>query len=504
MIEVEDKFRVHADFELPALHSADGPVTVVSTPRRQTLTAVYYDTEDLRLARVGVTVRHRSGEGEGKDGWTLKLPVTGARTGVREELHEDAPAGEVPARFRTLLTACVRRGLLEERATVRTERTAMDLLGADGQVLAEVVDDRVDALTADHHVARFREIEVEDRLGGSAVLDHVGGLLRDAGAVAGEFQPKVVRALGPEAGAPPSPPAPAPVTLRDPASVLVASTLRTHVRALLDHDPWARLGADDAVHQMRVSARRLRSALRDLADLVEPSWGTWAQDELRWLGAALSTSRNAEVLRSRLEDVLGSLDPDLVTDRVAPRLFAVLDADATEGHAQLEAALSSDRYLNLLEELVDAATQPRTTDAADSPCSEVAPGLVRASWRRLAKRAAATRREDATEEQYHRARIAAKRTRYLAESLVPVYGRPAKRFARRVEAVQEVLGEHQDTVVARALLHRAATEPRVGRAAFTFGVMYCQEEQAARSARSRFQQLWPKLARARHRRWIDR
>lgn len=502
MIEVEDKFRVHPGFTLPVLHGDGGPVAVVSAPRTTTLTAVYFDTEDLRLAREGITLRHRSGDGA--DGWQLKRPVHGARVGTRDELHEDGSLEQMPPGLRAQVTAFVRHAELGPRATLRTERTTYELIDAQGSPLAELVDDRVEALSGDHHAVTFREIEVEDRQGGAPVLDHVGGLLLGAGAVAGEFQPKVVQALGAAATTPPDPPPPAPVGRKDPARALVTATLRRHVRSLLAHDAGVRVDAQDAVHQMRVSARRLRSTLRDFAPLLDHEWGERLQDELRWLGSALAGGRNTEVVEARLRAALAALPPSLVVDDAEQRLDAMLRAEAEGARAPIDAALSSERYLDLLDDLVDAATDPRTTDLADRPCDEVLPGLMTVSWRRLAKRAEAAIRGSAEPGGYHRARIAAKRTRYLAEALVEVYAKPAKRFAARVEALQELLGEHQDAVVAAAMLRRAVDDQQLGRSAFTFGVLHAAEQHAAERARARFRVRWPKAARRRHRRWIGR
>ena len=93
--EVEAKFRVHPPFELPDAASASAPAPPPSTrPARSSSRAIYWDTSDLRLAREGITLRHRSGEGPGKDGWHLKLPIREGRVpdasiGRRDELHED-------------------------------------------------------------------------------------------------------------------------------------------------------------------------------------------------------------------------------------------------------------------------------------------------------------------------------------------------------------------------------------------------------------------------------
>src|SRR5687768_17078809 len=74
--EIEAKLEVWAGFRLPDLNEVAEGVTAVPLPDRL-LDATYYDTSDLRLARAGLTVRFRSGGGEGtaEEGtWTVKLP----------------------------------------------------------------------------------------------------------------------------------------------------------------------------------------------------------------------------------------------------------------------------------------------------------------------------------------------------------------------------------------------------------------------------------------------
>ena len=71
MRETEVKLAVWPGFVLPPLDDvADGVLAVPVGEKRQE--AVYYDAPDVRLARAGITLRHRS-----DDGWTLKLPDDG-------------------------------------------------------------------------------------------------------------------------------------------------------------------------------------------------------------------------------------------------------------------------------------------------------------------------------------------------------------------------------------------------------------------------------------------
>src|SRR3954453_22798957 len=121
------KFRVSPPYRIPDLVSDRTGVTAVSNPVVQQLEAVYWDTSDLRLAREGITLRHRSGEGDG-DGWQLKLPVQeacipDASTGVREELHETGAADVVPTSLHELVTAQLRGAVLGPVATLLTARS---------------------------------------------------------------------------------------------------------------------------------------------------------------------------------------------------------------------------------------------------------------------------------------------------------------------------------------------------------------------------------------------
>ncbi len=76
--ETEQKYEVEGDVALPSL--ADLPrVATVSEPEQETLVAEYYDTDDLRLLRAGITIRRRRGGAD--EGWHLKLPNTAGRSG---------------------------------------------------------------------------------------------------------------------------------------------------------------------------------------------------------------------------------------------------------------------------------------------------------------------------------------------------------------------------------------------------------------------------------------
>ncbi len=75
----------------------------------------------------------------------------------------------------------------------------------------------------------------------------------------------------------------------------------------------------------------------------------------------------------------------------------------------------------------------------------------------------------------HEVRKSAKRLRYAAEAAAPVFGKQATALARAAEEIQEILGDHHDSVVTRDLLRElAASDP--GTDAFTYGRLHALEQ----------------------------
>ncbi|HEV2089022.1 MAG TPA: CYTH and CHAD domain-containing protein [Cryptosporangiaceae bacterium] len=502
MREEELKFAVHGRFTLPDLSGVVEDARMRSLGRRRLL-AVYFDTPDLRLARAGVTLRHRTGE-EGLP-WQLKL-ATGA-VNVREELGADGPADEPPpAALTELVTAWLRGGTLHPVATLRTDRTTHLLerpTGADGvTVLAEIVDDTVSVMDGLKVLSRFREVEVERRDGDADLLPRIAEELVAAGAVGGEFTPKVVRALGPRAVAPPDISVPSPPLPAAPAADTVSYALRATVRRLLEYDVRVRRDEPDAVHQMRVCCRRLRSDLRTFAPLVDPEWAAPLVEELRWLADALGGPRDAEVLRARLHatahaDPLAPVDADAIA-----RMDEELAERDERARTDLAEAMRTPRYVTLLECLVDAANAPVLTGRSSKPATAVLPGVVGGAWRSLAK---SVRKLDpgAPDEVWHTARKRAKRARYAAEAASATLGDDAVRLGKAGAKVQQVLGEHQDAAVAaQEWLDIAAHHPADPVLVLTAGRLAERERAAVRAARAAFAKVWKKASRAKVTGWL--
>jgi CHAD domain-containing protein len=500
MIEDEIKLAVHGPFTLPDLVDPDHGVLAVLPAGSRTLQATYWDTVDLRLARNGVTLRHRTGE----DGppWQLKLPVPGP-PGVREELAEPGGPREVPAATRALVTGWARAGVLVPVATLRTDRSVHRILGADEEELAELVDDTVSVLDHRRVVARFREIEVERRTADDAAMGWLRDRLVAAGAVEGAFTPKVVHALGPLATEPSDLPEPPDLGGKASGGAVVRHAMATGVRRVVAHDAPVRLGAPDAVHQMRVACRRLRSDLRTFGPLVDGDWAAGLRDELRWLAASLGAARDLEVLRDRIAQAARA-DPVAPLDAGAvARIDAVLADREKHALVEVEAALGAQRYATLLERLVEAARHPALTEQAAQPAERALTPLVAKAWRRLA-RTAAELQPDGPDGDWHQVRIWAKRTRYAAEAAAAALGTEAKRSAAAAASLQDLLGDHQDAAVAaETLLEMAVQHPDDVQLVIACGRLAERERADVRCVRAAFPMAWDKARRNRNTKWLQ-
>ncbi|MEV7469041.1 CYTH and CHAD domain-containing protein [Streptomyces kronopolitis] len=510
--EIERKYEADRTTQLPDLTGVDGVATVVEAGAEE-LDAVYYDTAGLHLAAEGITLRRRTG---GRDaGWHLKLPVA---PGVRDELR--APLSDTPP---AELTALLRSRLLD-RALVpvvrlRTHRTVRVLRDAGGAPLAEVAVDAVRArrpgppegrknTKAAAVQARWHEIEVELAGGGGpGLLDAVDRKLAETGVRPAGSASKLARALA-ETGQRYQDAA-GPGTGKGggkgsgTAGEVVLRYVRAQVRAIVELDPAVRRDLPDAVHRMRVATRRLRSAFRSYTKVLDRAETLPLGVELKWLAAELGVERDREVLTARLRAALDGVPRELRLGPVDARLRIWTERRRGGAREQLLAVLDGPRYLALLKRLHALLEAPPLRPAAARPAPEVAARAVLKDYRRLAGRmetALAAPAGRARDEALHGARKAAKRTRYAAEAARPALGRPAKKFARRIKRVQQLLGDHQDSVVARGTLRELATQAqRAGESGFTFGLLHGREEALAADRERRLPRVWKKASRRRYR-----
>ncbi|PWW22139.1 CHAD domain-containing protein [Geodermatophilus normandii] len=522
-LEVERKFEAGPDVVLPDLTVVDGVVSA-GDPETHELDATYFDTPDLRLARARITLRRRTG---GTDaGWHLKLPT--AVAGSRRELH--APLGTrrtlVPRAVTEPVTAVLRGARPAPVAVLQTTRQVTHLLGDGGTVLAEVAVDTVTgtALAPDPEtpatVMTWREIEVELVEGDTALLDGVTAALGTAGIRPSDLPSKLARVLADRLAAltpapPARPAAPAPESGRKgkkgrkravggpTAAEVVLGALRAQVQALQTADIGVRTGDPEGVHDLRVACRRLRSILAAFRSVLDRTATDPVRDELQWIGAELSGARDGEVALEHLKAVVAAQPVVLVRGPVAARLQQTEVADVERGRRAAVRALSDRRHLALLDTLDALLADPPLAEAAGEPGRTVLADAVKRTGKRLRARIDEARareaddpgaHEEESEHALHEVRKAAKRVRYTAEVAAPLLGAPAEALVACMKEVQDVLGEAQDTVVARQwCLRLAAAAVGAGEDTFTYGRLHALEELRAEHADQRFWATEPTL-----------
>lgn len=503
-VEIERKYDVDMEVARPELADVPG-VTAVSPLERYRLEATYYDTADLRLRAARVTLRHRTGGRDG--GWHLKLPSGSDR----EEVTVQAPAGTVPEALQALVRVWVRHAELLPVAGLTTERAVQRLLDDGGKPLVEVADDDVTAVRlADGQELRWREWEAELLTGDRALLDSVQERLLAAGASRSRSGSKVGRVL-------PDPSAADPESLwwakprghrsQPTAAAVVHAHLSEQVGELQSRDPQARRDLPDAVHKMRVATRRLRSALATFRPLLDRERTDPLRDELRWLAGVLGQVRDAEVMHARLLRLVAAEPPELVLGKVAEHISTAMRRQHGEAHARLLRELDSDRYLRLLDALDGLVATPPFRNRAQGPAPRVLARAMHRTWRRLDRVMAEADRcppGPTQQERLHEVRKDAKRARYAAEALVPVFEDPARRFAKVMEELQESLGDLQDSVTTREALRALGARGHLaGENGFTYGRLHALEQARAESTSEQWSLQRAGVSARKLRRWFE-
>jgi CHAD domain-containing protein len=480
-LERETKFDADADVVLPDLNGlvGDGGRVEQSGVR---LDSVYFDTEAHDLLARGITLRCRTGSAD--TGWQLKVPTGDARTEIR--LDPTGTQTTVPKELSTLVTGVRRGKALRHIVTVRTDRTAHRILDTNDELVVEVADDGVDAVPPGRRAATlssWREIEAElGPAGTEDTLTAVGNALTAAGATPSASPNKVAKALGitgtgAAGGSPAS-------SRAGTAGDVIRRYLEEQDDALVTGDLGLRRGLDGMIHPTRVGTRRFRSTLRVFADYVDPDRARAFDAELSWYAALLGEVRDREVQRARFAKAIAALPDEQVLGPVAARIDEYLWAEQATHRKALDKAMNGRRYLALLRESQDWVTDPPFTDLAARKPTELR-SAVRAAARKVSKHLAAGVGPGADDEELHKARKAGKRARYAAELAHPVVGKKARNSVKRYQDLQDILGDHQDGVVAADLLRRiaAGTAQYPDENGFTYGLLYAQELHHAQESR---------------------
>ncbi len=203
-----------------------------------------------------------------------------------------------------------------------------------------------------------------------------------------------------------------------------------------------------------------------------------------------------ETLRHHAEDLQEPLEP----------LFQSLARQRSEARDALIEALHGERYPDLRLRLIEAGRFPAVWEDAEEPGRTVLPGLAARLWKKVRKAGRALG-EDSPEADFHETRKRGKDARVAARSVARVLDsgtrKEAKRFARLMDDVVSILGEHQDAVVVRRTVREMAAEhPGDDPVNLVAGRLVERLEQAANENCARFFEAWEKVDRKKRRAWM--
>ena len=274
---------------------------------------------------------------------------------------------------------------------------------------------------------------------------------------------------------------------RAPAIEHVRTYLRAQVAEIERTDPLIRSGDDpDAVHDFRVAVRRMRSVLKSTRALFDEDWLKALRAELRWIGGELAAARDLDVLVMSLRKKAG---PDEMP------VVRLLETERRRAWKRARKALSGERYLKLLDRLTSAVEAPPVR-RADLSLEKVAAR----EFKKL-RRAARKLGPKSSPEQVHRARILAKRARYAAELAEPVARKRSRRFVKAAKQFQDVVGSHQDAVVATDRIRRVVDRTKSMESAFAAGRLVERMTRRRRKARRALPRSWKRLERQGRKAW---
>ena len=225
----------------------------------------------------------------------------------------------------------------------------------------------------------------------------------------------------------------------------------------------ALVGADpECLHDFRVAIRRTRAVQRQLKSVFPKGPLVRFRADFRWLQRATGDARDLDVYVLQFDRFRDKL-PEPIRPDLDP-LLAVLREHRARAHEESVDAISSERTRELLSDWrefvgeLGSSTQP-AGPRADEPVAKVAGERIAKLYRRIAKSGAAIAASTPSVD-YHELRKKGKELRYLLE----LFGRPlyptdaVKPLIKRLKALQDTLGRHQDREVQISTL-RSLAEP---------------------------------------------
>jgi CHAD domain-containing protein len=235
-----------------------------------------------------------------------------------------------------------------------------------------------------------------------------------------------------------------------PAIEDLRELLEKQRRALERSEPGVRDGTDpEELHRFRVATRRSRALIRASRPIVRDQLAALDR-ELRWLGAVTSEVRDLDVLIEHVRTLTPSLEPD---QDGAEEIVAALERERERERDVLVAAIETGRFRELMQRFSQTVPGLHASDGNASLTR-----LARKELERLETAYEGLDLETSDDDALHEVRIRAKHARYAAELASAAAGPRFEILADALAGVQDIVGGHQDAVVAERRVREVATD----------------------------------------------
>jgi CHAD domain-containing protein len=247
-----------------------------------------------------------------------------------------------------------------------------------------------------------------------------------------------------------------------------ALAIKKHFEKFIKHEADVlKDRSPEALHQMRVGMRRLRSAITGFTpalNLPKPA----QEKKIGEIARTLGKLRDLDVLRESLQN---NYKPTLSSKEQKQLETALdcLDKQRRQALAEVKETLESDRYQSLKQSLKKWLKQPQFQEIAQMPIQEVLPDLLLPEISKLLLHPGwlvgtqvkageieihqelepeiVEQRLVAQGQVLHSLRKATKRIRYQMEVFEDFYGASYEAYLKDMKSVQEILGQIQDSFV---------------------------------------------------------
>ena len=420
-------------------------------PFKKDLRAVYFDTAKDDLHAKGLSFRVR--EEDGRFVQTLK------RVGVDSDaLTRGEWSDRISAAAPELLKTYSGRKLREVWKDVRLLPRFRTSIARTGFVFSpkagtkiEVVRDEgeIRAIVRDDAIEPVSEIELELKEGSLGLLYGVALEIVAKADVAIEARSKSDRGYALLSPGSENVAVKAEAFLTKGSQTLaevLRDAARRHFSQFLLNMPGALKHDPASIHQMRVSIRRLRSALYGVREWLPEAHYEAVRSKLKQLLQSLGAARDWEVLTERMSELEDEEDIEQIQRAAARRKSRALDeaVEAVGSRAMTVVLLEAMRWF---EDLPTARFARKLKVRARAAAGAVLSGVfarVRRRGRRYEAQSVGER---------HRLRIAVKNLRYNVELYSALYpNRKVEKFLRLLRPVQDDLGSLNDASRARDLL----------------------------------------------------